>query len=101
MMAGHTPAGIKGSGAPLKGTKLAEAEPLAADPPVPPPVKLAPFACDSKWLISAEEEMEKEKMAYSNRPRVIRELASTWCAETLSGNGIPERCGAIGGHWIT
>jgi hypothetical protein len=59
MMAGNTPAGIKGSGAPLKGTKLDEAEPLAADPPVPPPVKLAPFGCDSKWLISAEEEVKK------------------------------------------
>jgi len=42
-MAGNTPAGIKGSGAPLKGTKLDDAEPLAEEPPVPPPVKLAPF----------------------------------------------------------
>jgi len=41
-MAGNTPAGIKGTGAPLKGTKLDEAAPLAL-PPVPPPVKLAPF----------------------------------------------------------
>jgi len=42
-MACNTPAGIKGTGAPLKGTKLDEAAPLAAEPPVPPPVKLAPF----------------------------------------------------------
>jgi len=42
MMAGNTPAGINGTGAPLKGTKLDEAAPLAL-PPVPPPVKLAPF----------------------------------------------------------
>jgi len=44
MMAGNTPAGIKETGAPLKGTKLDEAAPLAL-PPVPPPVKLAPFGC--------------------------------------------------------
>jgi len=42
-MAGNTPAGINGSGAPLNGTKLDDAAPLAAEPPVPPPVKLAPF----------------------------------------------------------
>jgi len=42
-MAGKTPAGINGSGALLKGTKLDEAPPLAAEPPVPPPVKFAPF----------------------------------------------------------
>jgi hypothetical protein len=44
--AGNTPAGINGSGALLKGTKLDVAAPLApAEPPVPPPVKLAPFGC--------------------------------------------------------
>lgn len=43
MTVGKTPAGTRGTEAPLKGTKLDKAEALAADPPVPPPVKLAPF----------------------------------------------------------
>jgi len=62
MIAGSTPAGIKGGGAPLKGTKL-EAELLAAEPPVPPPVKLAPFGCDSKQVDISVEEMQKGEIS--------------------------------------
>ena len=66
-MAGKTPAGINGSGALLKGTKLDEAEPLAAEPPVPPPVKFAPFGCGSNE-VSRERRMWKTEEVYPDRP---------------------------------
>jgi hypothetical protein len=65
--AGKTPAGINGSGALLKGTKLDEAAPLAAEPPVPPPVKFAPFGCGLNE-ISRERRTRKTEKPYPDRP---------------------------------
>ena len=56
---GHTPAGTDaGRGAPLKGLYDEVAEALDPDPPVPPPVKLAPLGPIGRELSVNAHELE-------------------------------------------
>jgi len=70
--------GTRGTEAPLKGTKLDKAEALAADPPVPPPVKLAPFGYGiGVNNISRCQKIGGERERESRTP-IGRELSVNW-----------------------
>ena len=77
---------------PLKGVyglALVVAAASALSPPVPPPVRLAPFGC-----ITSQCQVNKNvrNETYANGARVIRELARAVGAQALVADRVPEGC---------